>query len=49
MNTLNIIKKQILKASAAHDAQIHVTKYRGNVVKVHQPAEPLPHLPQDCL
>ena len=41
MNTLNIIKKQILKASAAHDAQIHVTKYRGNVVKVHQPVEPV--------
>ena len=30
MNTLNIIKKQIEKASAAHDAQIHLTRYRGN-------------------
>ena len=29
MNTLNIIKKQIEKASALHDAQIHMTSYRG--------------------
>ena len=39
MNTLNMIRKQIQKASAAHDAQIHVTKYRGNSVQVHQPVE----------
>jgi len=29
MNTLNIIKKQIEKASALHDAQINHTSYRG--------------------
>jgi len=29
MNTLNMIKKQIEKASALHDAQIHMTSYRG--------------------
>ena len=29
MNTLNIIKKQINKASAVHDAQITHTAYRG--------------------
>jgi hypothetical protein len=29
MNTLNIIKKQIQKASALHDAQITMTTYRG--------------------
>jgi len=29
MNTLNLIKKQINKASALHDAQIHATTYRG--------------------
>ena len=29
MNTLNIIKKQINKAAALHDAQIHMTTYRG--------------------
>jgi hypothetical protein len=29
MNTLNIIKKQINKASALHDAQINHTSYRG--------------------
>ena len=29
MNTLNLIKKQIEKASAVHDAQIHMTAYRG--------------------
>ena len=39
MNTLNIIKKQIAKASAAHDAQIHLTRYRGNAVEVHQGGE----------
>ena len=36
MNTLNIIKKQIQKASATHDAQIHLTRYRGTDCKVHQ-------------
>ena len=34
MNTLNIIKKQINKASALHDAQITHTAYRGIVTKV---------------
>ena len=29
MNTLNIIRKQIEKASALHDAQILMTSYRG--------------------
>lgn len=29
MNTLNLIKKQIQKASALHDAQISHTAYRG--------------------
>jgi hypothetical protein len=29
MNTLQIIKKQIQKASALHDAQITHTTYRG--------------------
>ena len=29
MNTLNIIRKQINKAAALHDAQIAVTTYRG--------------------
>ena len=29
MNTLNLIKKQINKASALHDAQITHTAYRG--------------------
>lgn len=29
MNTLNMIRKQINKASALHDAQIHMTSYRG--------------------
>ena len=41
MNTLNMIRKQIEKASAAHDAQILVTKYRGNSVAVHQVGEPV--------
>ena len=39
MNTLSIIKKQIEKASAQHDAQIHVTRYRGTESKVHQGGE----------
>ena len=29
MNTLTLIKKQIQKAAALHDAQIHHTAYRG--------------------
>jgi len=29
MNTLNMIRRQIKKASALHDAQIHMTSYRG--------------------
>jgi len=29
MNTLNLIRKQINKASALHDAQIFHTTYRG--------------------
>ena len=29
MNTLNLIKKQINKAAAIHDAQISMTSYRG--------------------
>ena len=29
MNTLNLIKKQINKAAALHDAQIAMTSYRG--------------------
>ena len=29
MNTLQMIKKQIKKASALHDAQINHTSYRG--------------------
>jgi hypothetical protein len=29
MNTLNMIRKQIQKASALHDAQIAMTAYRG--------------------
>ena len=36
MNTLNIIKKQIKKASATHDAQIHLTRYRGLECEVHK-------------
>ena len=39
MNTLTLIKKQIDKAAALHDAQIHVTKYRGIDCKVHEAGE----------
>ena len=39
MNTLNLIKKQIDKAAALHDAQVLVTKYRGVDCKVHQASE----------
>ena len=38
MNTLQIIKKQINKAAALHDAQITLTRYRGVEQKVHQEA-----------
>ena len=33
MNTLNIIRKQIEKQSALHDAQITHTAYRGVTIK----------------
>ena len=36
MNTLQIIKKQINKASAIHDAQITHTAYRGVKCEVHK-------------
>ena len=39
MNTLNLIKKQIEKAAATHDAQINITKYRGVDCAVHQGSE----------
>jgi len=39
MNTLTLIKKQIEKASALHDAQIHITKYRGVDCLVKQASE----------
>ena len=39
MNTLNLIKKQIEKAAATHDAQINITKYRGVDCVVHQAPE----------
>ena len=39
MNTLNLIRKQIQKASAQHDAQINLTRYRGVAVQVHQAGE----------
>ena len=41
MNTLQIIKKQINKASAVHDAQITHTAYRGVKCEVHQPVKSL--------
>lgn len=34
MNTLNLIRKQIQKAAALHDAQILHTSYRGVEYKV---------------
>ena len=39
MNTLTLIKKQIDKAAALHDAQINITKYRGVDCKVHEAPE----------
>ena len=41
MNTLTLIKKQIDKAAALHDAQINITKYRGVDCQVHQASEEL--------
>ena len=39
MNTLTIIRKQINKAAAVHDAQILHTAYRGVEYKCKQSAE----------
>ena len=39
MNTLNLIKKQIEKAAALHDAQIANTAYRGVKYECQQGAE----------
>ena len=39
MNTLNLIKKQMNKASALHDAQITHTAYRGVKCEVRKPAK----------
>tara|TARA_R100000479_G_scaffold139436_1_gene75543 strand:+ start:242 stop:406 length:165 start_codon:yes stop_codon:yes gene_type:complete len=39
MNTLQIIKKQINKASAIHDAQITHTAYRGVKCEVRKAGE----------
>ena len=39
MNTLNLIKKQIDKVAALHDAHVLLTKYRGVDCKVHQASE----------
>jgi len=41
MNTLQLIKKQIEKQSALHDAQIHATSYRGVEFELcgHEPKE----------
>ena len=36
MNTLQLVKNQIEKQSALHDAQINITKYRGVDCKVNQ-------------
>lgn len=36
MNTLTLIKNKIEKAARLHDAQIHITKYRGVDYKVHE-------------
>jgi hypothetical protein len=36
MNTLNLIRKQIEKQSALHEAQISHTSYRGVVTKKFQ-------------
>ena len=39
MNTLSLIKKQINKASALHDAQITHTAYRGIKCEFRKPVE----------
>ena len=39
MNTLHLIKKQIKKAAALHDAQIANTAYRGVKYECKQTAE----------
>jgi hypothetical protein len=39
MNTLNMIRKQIEKASALHDAQIAMTAYRGVEYECKQSSE----------
>jgi len=39
MNTLTLIKKQIEKANALHDAQIAMTSYRGVKYECKQGAE----------
>ena len=39
MNTLSLIKKQIEKAAALHDAQIAMTSYRGVKYECQQGAE----------
>jgi hypothetical protein len=39
MNTLTLIKKQIQKAAALHDAQITHTAYRGVVYECKQGAD----------
>ena len=39
MNTLTLIKKQIQKASALHDAQIAMTTYRGVKYECQQSGE----------
>ena len=39
MNTLTLIKKQIEKAAALHDAQIAMTSYRGVKYECQQGAE----------
>ena len=39
MNTLTIIKKQIEKAAALHDAQIAMTTYRGVKYECKQDAD----------
>ena len=40
MNTLTLIKKQIEKAAALHDAQIAMTTYRGVKFECKQGANP---------
>jgi hypothetical protein len=43
MNTLSLIKKQIQKASAVHDAQILHTAYRGVVYELCETKVEDPH------